>query len=368
MYFAEIQSEIKRRIKNVTTETTTAVKIAINNAYYELWNMENWWFARREMYFDTTAVYTTGTASATQYSASITGVGTAWTDLMVGRRFIFGGDNKSYVIKAVGSVSGLTLDTVYSGAAQSGATYSIAQDIYRLDDRATKMLFAWQNATPSKLEEMTDREFSLYRPNPITIETSRAYKLIGQTTVDYYNTGTVSAVSGSAFVKGVTTTWTSAMVGMGFKIDGDDNEYIITAVSAVSALTLEKNYSGSTTSAGTYHIGAVGCEQIQLYPIPAIAHQVRYKCIARPKKLIRDNDIPELPPQWHYLLVLGGYYRVIPERETDITMIQLARDDYYKAVEEMKKWHNASEDRLPFFADDLEGRNLNDSGSWIYRD
>lgn len=66
-----------------------------------------------------------------------------------------------------------------------------------------------------------------------------------------YSTGTVTVTNGSTTVSGSGTNWTSAMVGGNFK--GPDGEfYLISAVPAVTTLTLGRVYDGTTTSGASY--------------------------------------------------------------------------------------------------------------------
>jgi hypothetical protein len=75
----------------------------------------------------TTADYTTGTVTATQNSATLTGSGTTWTAAMVGRWFKVDNDGYWYRISAFGSTTSLTIESVYEGTTVAGATYVIGE-------------------------------------------------------------------------------------------------------------------------------------------------------------------------------------------------------------------------------------------------
>lgn len=363
MRFADIVGEIKRKLGDVTTETTTAIELAINNYYFELWNKNLWWFARRDFYFDTIAPYSTGTITVTSGSASVTGSGTTFTSAMVGRKLVVSGDNLAYTVKTFTSTTAITLDTVYKGTGGSGQSYKIYKSVYRLDDRVQKVLWIKQMYSPFVLKELPERQFDLYRTNPYNEGDVDKYCLRGQTTAPYYNTGTIAVANGSASVTGSGTTWTSDMIGMIFKASADDIEYTVLSVASTTSLTLNKVYDGTTiASLGTYEIGSAGTEQIEVDPLPDKVEQLRYKAQLRPLKLVADNDVPELPYQWHSLLIEGGFMKVATGR-VDNSIVEISSQLVTQGEDSLMKWHNASEDENPTILPSYNrtnARNIND--------
>lgn len=97
----------------------------INTAYSRALTEVNWNAQRGEGEFIIPATYNTGTATVTQNSTSVSGVGTTWTSAMIGRQFFVTGRGPFYTITAVGSSTSLTLDRVYAGVSASGVTYDI---------------------------------------------------------------------------------------------------------------------------------------------------------------------------------------------------------------------------------------------------
>lgn len=69
--------------------------------------------------------YTTGTATATNGSSTITGSGTTWTSAMVGRYIKI--TDYWYKITAVGSTTSLTIQGEFGEDTVSGASYTIAE-------------------------------------------------------------------------------------------------------------------------------------------------------------------------------------------------------------------------------------------------
>lgn len=76
---------------------------------------------------------------------------------------------------------------------------------------------------------------------------------VGQT-IAPYSTGTVTATLGSATVTGSGTTWTSAMAGRKFRVDGDLDFYTISAFVSTTEITLADVYVNATASAKAYEI------------------------------------------------------------------------------------------------------------------
>jgi hypothetical protein len=69
-----------------------------------------------------------------------------------------------------------------------------------------------------------------------------------------YQTGTAAVTNGSATVTGTGTTWTSAMVGGVFKIEGVAADYTVLSVESTTSLTLSATYTGTTAAGASYQI------------------------------------------------------------------------------------------------------------------
>lgn len=100
-----------------------------------------------------------------------------------------------------------------------------------------------------------------------------------------YTTGTVTTTSGSNIVTGSGTTFTSAMVGMGFRVTTDTYNfawYKVKAVNSATELVLERNYAGSATGAGKSYVlgGYVTLYQGAAGPFGAANTAIRAKVTA----------------------------------------------------------------------------------------
>lgn len=366
MKMLDYVNEIKRHLTDVTSQTTSAIEMAINNAYFQIWNKANWWFARREYYFDTIAAYTTGTLTATKNSATITGAGTAFTSAMIGRKLIVGGDDVAYIVKSVASGTSLTLETIYLGTTVSGSTYGIYKHLYRLNDRAMKILWAVTSKDKVKLQESNERRYIHWNAYSTSKGNPTHYIPRGQTTAVYYNTGTVAVTNSSATVTSTYTTFTSDMTDMVFKVVGDDVEYSILSVDSASQITLNKAFDGTTNLTASYEIGPAGTEQIELWPAPDIAMQVKYKAHLRPLKLVADNDVPELPQQWHEGILLGALAKVLPGRAINESEIMTYRQEYASFLQDIMNYHDVNEDENPYFEENYAPP-LEDDNWWVLK-
>ncbi len=150
------------------------------------------------------STYTAGTATFTNASGTVTGVGTTWNAGLVGATLQRTGDTTTYTVTAVASATSLTISPVYASATVSGQAYTI------------------------------------WNPPP------------GRTPV--YNAGTATFTSGSATVTGAGTTFNAGLVGLWIRRGTETANYEITAYNSATSITISPAYSGTTGSAQAYTI------------------------------------------------------------------------------------------------------------------
>jgi hypothetical protein len=103
------------------------VQRSVQNAYRKVINSHYWSELRGEGEIAVPALYSAGSASATQGSDTVSGTDTVWTEGMVGRQFSMGSTTPWYTITAVDALNQeLTLDRDFEGADASG-DYEIGQ-------------------------------------------------------------------------------------------------------------------------------------------------------------------------------------------------------------------------------------------------
>lgn len=143
----------------------------LNCRYEQVLEATDWTGIHAEATIETLGAIESGTADSvtlTVGSASVAGLGTAFTPNLVGRRFYVPGDNPVYTITACASPTSVTLDRPYEGKANDapgvaypGSAYVIMQHTYPLpaDCRAIERLFdstyqyPMQEMTPGELAE-----------------------------------------------------------------------------------------------------------------------------------------------------------------------------------------------------------------------
>ncbi len=113
--------------------STADIGTLYNLAYRTTLESHEWSARRGEAVVNTDDPYSTGTATATQDSATVAGTDTVWTSSMVGRYIRVGSDDMYYKITAFGSTTSITIEKAYAGDTQTDAEYEIFGLRYSVD-------------------------------------------------------------------------------------------------------------------------------------------------------------------------------------------------------------------------------------------
>lgn len=118
----------------------------------------------------------------------------------------------------------------------------------------------------------------MFRTIPWTITTTAAY-----------DTGTAKTTLDSKTVTGTGTTWTSAMVGRKFRIDGDWRFYRIATFVSATSITLDENYENDDLD-GTSRNYKIYVDEYNLPAELEAVHQIRHQFSNVPmkKKNLKD--------------------------------------------------------------------------------
>lgn len=135
---ASIRREIQAYIGDENADTELHLTQIINDAETELFYSYDWWFRKGERQFTTVAPYETGTATATNGSATVTISGGTFAG-KVGRKFSFGVNSPYSRIIAV-ATNGLscTLESAWAGDTTSAAPF-VYQDVYAVPEEIAKI-------------------------------------------------------------------------------------------------------------------------------------------------------------------------------------------------------------------------------------
>lgn len=303
----------------------------------------------------TVAPYTTGTASITNGSTAVAGTLTVWTAAMVGRKIRFGSDTPWYRIAARTSNTAITLENVYQGTANTAATFEIYQDEYKLpaDMDVYKVLRQIENGI--SLVDIENTAFDLTLPVP-TASGAPQYSIMAGTKLDTYTTGTVSITVNTSTVTGVGTSWLSVEgLDKGSKITINGVVYTVKSVDSDTQITVYETNTSGTVTTGTYSI-SLDNYIIQFEPYPDSQQNIYFKYQRFPFPLVGDSDVPDLPDQWHHILITAGLIWAWEVKDKDEAKIHEAY--FSKQVQEMwtrimnvsvnRNYPRASQDDLMF--------------------
>ncbi len=112
-------------------------------------------------------------------------------------------------------------------------------------------------------------------------------------TQDDYVTGTITTLTnGASAVTGADSVWTAGMVGRHFKIDADGQWYKISAFTSTTAITLEREYQGTSIATGTsaYTIGQIAKLPLDAYELPVYYAVWKWALFRKDVQLAREYE------------------------------------------------------------------------------
>lgn len=290
-------------ISNVTSQDTLikdAIQMGLDRA-----TMADLPYLMTKGVITTVAPYTTGTVTVTNGSKTITGLLTVFTSAMVGRKIRIAGDIAYYRIAVFVSATEITLEAPYQGNLTSGNTYSIFKDEYRLpaDLDVYKVMRQIENGVA--MVGIEPSAFDIYEPSPQS-QGSPSFEFIAGTELDTYTTGTISGSINASVLTGVGTSWTGVEgLGKGSRMTIGSVVYTIKSVDSDLQITLYEKLSTAVAALTTYTIH-LDNYIIQIYEIPDSVENIYFRYQRIPYPLINDEDIPDLPEKYHYILITAG--------------------------------------------------------------
>lgn len=131
--FAQLQTRVFVFSGLDETGDLTTVKQLINEACRDVWFAHPWPERFTEAFFNTVLPYTTGTATFTNASTTLTGSGTTWATFSAGaKKVALSYGDPSYVAATRDSNTQLTLARAYVGATAADSSYVLYADEYDL--------------------------------------------------------------------------------------------------------------------------------------------------------------------------------------------------------------------------------------------
>lgn len=163
-----LQNRTLRFLGGSSTTTRDFVKEFLNDAGRAWWTAHEWKERRGTAWVSTLAPYSTGTATFTQGSASVTGSGTTWTTGMTGMKMALAYGSPEYVFTRTGATTG-TLDRNYVEADASASAYVLYQDRIALSTSADAVLddeMQIHKAGYGQIGRLSRAEASMIQPLP----------------------------------------------------------------------------------------------------------------------------------------------------------------------------------------------------------
>lgn len=298
------------QVTNKRAEIVRAVQMALDRICSD-WD---WYWLWEETFFPTVNDHTTGNVDVTNGSATVSGGATSpqFTAAMVGRKFRVSSQNAYYPIKTRVSATEITLgivggpDILFQGATATDQGYTIYQDEYRLapDMDHYKLLRQIENGVA--LRDLNPNDFDIWLPTPIAISPPNISVPIGAK-LDTYTTGTISADVNTRVITGASTpAWTGVQgLGRGSRITQGSQVYTVLSVDSDTQLTVYEVITPAIASGSSYSI-LLDNPIILLHPIPDAADNIYYRYQRVPFPLVDDEELPDMPDQWHWLLIEGA--------------------------------------------------------------
>lgn len=344
MTYLELQTVVQN-MSIVTSQPTLiqqALQFSLNRISQEY---EFPYYMNSKGVITTVAPYSTGTVTSVNGSSTVSGLGTNFNSSMVGRKFQIQGDQAHYYILTVNSTISITLSVPYQGTAQSGVTYNIYKDEYRLasDVQSYKTLIQIQNSVP--MVGIPASRFDQNFPTQQSFD-SPYLEMMEGTSLDIYSTGTLSTNNLSTTITGVGTLWNSVEgLGRMTNIIISNNRYTVNTVNSDTSITLFEPAIGAI-SGSTYQL-LMRNYKTQVFPIPANIQSLYYRFYRMPDIMVNNYDVPDLPNDWHWIISWGALAWIYLQKGDISKSYEAAESNFMNGIKMMRtKIGNPSGDRI----------------------
>lgn len=269
----------------------------------------------REGWLPLVALYTTGTATFTLDSRTVTGSGTVWTSAMKGRK-ILGPDGAYYKIASVTNGTTLIVTQPYQGTTTSGASYQIWKDEYRLYPEVLSLGGFVDYGFPSVTNEAWPRNMKASFPKPVSTGLASVHAVIGREPLtSSYSTGTVSGSAGSCILTGAGTSWLDN-IEPGFEITVGAYTYHVKRVNSDTEIELYQKLVVAVAALSTYT--SVGKNALIVrFQQPTSQSIVSYWYWAKDYPFVNDADEDWIAEMFPKVLINGlTYFDYVDKKDT----------------------------------------------------
>lgn len=240
---------------------------------------------------------------------------------------------------------------------QSSIAVVAGTSAYNLNDYCVRPLSFWtEDSSAHKVDMINLRRSTrngMRNPNAVYGQFG-PYQLVREPrTTSALLSGAAGAAAGISTTEGDETVtksggsaWTSSHVGLVFKANGEDEDYKISSINSANSIELDKKFRGRLTGMGvtgaaanlsqvSWAVSPAGLFRIKFLPAPTAAQTVYYSYLARPRRLIRDDDVPELQAEFHSALWKGALKKV-GLSASDLVQYQGWLSEYEAAKQQLK--------------------------------
>ncbi len=338
-------AEFVENLSNVTAQRNF-VNDSIQIAMDRMFQFHDWPYYLQEGAIETVDDSSTSTVIVTQGSKTVTAAAAAFSAAMVGRKFRIEGNSVYYRIASFTDTTNIELEQNYQGGDESGVSYEIYQDEYRLAADVDKYKLIRQLENSAIVWSTSPTNFDQIFPTPQTLADPRIEVMSG-TKLDSYLTGTISGTGGTSVITGSSTVWASVEgLGRMSLVKIGSSVYTVKSVDSDTQLTVYESIA--TIASGTSYEIPLRNIVIQVYPLPDAQRLLYYRYFRKPAPLAQDSDIPDTPAgeTWRRILAYGALAEVLAHKG-DVNKLTLYEQKFTAGITDLKlKYGSFAPDRI----------------------
>lgn len=289
----------------------------------------------REGWLPLVALINEGTVTVTKNSRVVTGTSTTWSsvDGVASDYKFLAPDGFYYKIASIQSDTSLTLTQPYQSASDSGKTYQIWKDEYRLYPEVFSIGGFLDYQLQTVMSEAWPRNMKDSYPFPVNVELPNVYTVIGRKgSTTPYSTGTVSGSINDNMLVGSGTSWLSN-VEPGFELIINSVTYHVKAVYSDTSIELYQYLTG-TLSAASYTAKGKNALIVR-FREPTNQRVVHYWYWAKDYPTVNDNDETWVQEMYPEVVILGAVVKDYLDKN-DVARANMSKITYENAIKDMK--------------------------------